>query len=222
MEKNRVMAVTKAVQDRLGDEPHIRLRYFCSPHHQDAALFPVITQLERAAGFRRDDTDEQRMKKLEALLAPATNDLDEAVSLVADLISIPTGERYPPLNLSPQKRKEKTIETLLRQVEALAARDPVLFIFEDVHWIDPTTQEVLDLIIDRAPKLRALVVVTLRPEFTPPWINRSQVALLTLNRLPSRDRADMIKVSSVVSHCPGKSLTRSSSALTVSLCLLRN
>ena len=99
--------LTQAVQDRLGDEPHIRLRYFCSPHHQDAALFPVITQLERAAGFRRDDTDEQRIRKLEAVLAPATKDLDEAVSLVAYLLSIPTGELYAPLNLTPQNAKKR-------------------------------------------------------------------------------------------------------------------
>ena len=93
------------------------MRYFCSPHHQDSALYPIITQLERAAGFRREDTDEQRLDKLEAVLAQATNDLGEAVPLLADLLSIPTGDRYPPLNLTPQKRKEKTLQALMAQVE---------------------------------------------------------------------------------------------------------
>jgi class 3 adenylate cyclase len=106
--------ITQAVQDRLGTtEPHTRLRYFCSPHHQDSALYPIITQLERAAGFRRDDTSEQRLSKLESVLAQTTNDLGEAVPLLADLLSIPFGDRYPPLNLTPQKRKEKTLKAFL-------------------------------------------------------------------------------------------------------------
>ena len=185
--------ITQAVQDRLGTEPHTRLRYFCSPHHQDSALYPIITQLERAAGFRRDDNNEQRLSKLEAVLAQATNDLGEAVPLLAELLSIPTGERYPPLNLTPQKRKEKTLKALLAQVEGLAARQPVLMVFEDAHWMDPTSREALDLIIDRVSALRVLVIITFRPEFTPPWVGRSQVTLLTLNRLPPRQRAHMIK-----------------------------
>ncbi len=100
--------IAKTILERLSGEPHTRLRYFCSPHHQDSALYPSITQLERAAGFRRDDTDEQRLAKLEAVLALATNDLSEAVPLLADLLSVPTGGRYPALDLTPQKRKEKT------------------------------------------------------------------------------------------------------------------
>ena len=133
------------------------------------------------------------MTKLETVLAQATNDLGEAVPLLAELLSIPTGERYPPLNLTPQKRKEKTLKALLAQVEGLAARQPVLMVFEDAHWIDPTTREALDLIIDRVSALRVLVIVTFRPEFTPPWVGRPQVTLLTLNRLPPRQRAHMIR-----------------------------
>ena len=133
--------IAQAVQDRVGAEPHTRLRYFCSPHHQDSALHPVISQLERAAGFRREDTNEQRLTKLETILAQATNDPGNAVPLLAELLSIPTGERYPPLNLPPQKRKEKTLKALLAQGEGLAARQPVLMVFEDAHWIDPTTRE---------------------------------------------------------------------------------
>jgi class 3 adenylate cyclase/tetratricopeptide (TPR) repeat protein len=184
--------IAQAIQDRLGTEPHTRLRYFCSPHHQDSVLYPVITQLERATGFRRDDTVEQRLDKLEAALAQPINDISEAVPLLAELLSIPTGEHYPPLNLTPQKRRERTLKTILAQVEGLAARQPVLMLFEDVHWVDPTTHEALDLIIDRMRGLRILLIVTFRPEFTPPWVGRPQVTMLNLNHLAPRHRAEMI------------------------------
>ena len=141
--------IAETIVERLGGEPYTRLRYFCSPHHQDSALYPSIAQLERAAGFRREDTAEQRLAKLEAVLAQGTNDLSEAVPLLADLLSIPTGDRYPPLNLTPQKRKEKTLHAQLAQLEGLAARQPVLMVWEDLHWSDPTTRESLDLLIDR-------------------------------------------------------------------------
>ena len=168
------------------------MRFFCSPHHQDSALYPAITQLERAAGFRRDDTAERRLDKLEAVLSQGTNDLREAGSLIAHLLAIPTGDRYPALNLTPQKRKEKTLATLISQVESLSAREPVLMVFEDVHWSDPTTRELLDLLIDRVPRLRVVLIITFRPEFTPPWMGRPNVTLLSLNRLPPRQRAEMI------------------------------
>jgi predicted ATPase len=184
--------IAETILERLSNEPHIRLRYFCSPHHQDSPLYPSIAQLERAAGFRRDDADEQRLNKLEAVLARGTNDLSEAVPLLAALLSIPTGDRYPPLNLTPQKRKEKTLHAQLTQVEGLAAQQPVLMVWEDVHWSDPTTRESLDLLIDRVSTLRVLVILTFRPEFAPPWIGRPHVTMLNLNRLPPRQRAQMI------------------------------
>ena len=184
--------IAQTIVERLGGEPHTRLRFFCSPHHQDSALYPSIAQLERAAGFRREDTAEQRLEKLEAVLAQGTNDLSQVVPLLADLLAIPTGDRYPPLSLSPQKRKEKTLQAQVAQIEGLAARQPVLMVWEDVHWSDPTTRESLDLIIDRVPRLRVLMVITFRPEFTPPWIGRPHVTMLTLNRLPRQKRAEMI------------------------------
>jgi predicted ATPase len=125
---------------QLSGEPHTRLRLFCSPHHQDSALYPTITQLERAAGFRRDDTAEQ----LEAVLSQATNDPSGAAPLFAALLSIPTGDRYAPLTLTAQKQK-KTLRALLAQVEGLAARQAVLMQFEDAHWCDPTSLELLDV-----------------------------------------------------------------------------
>jgi predicted ATPase/class 3 adenylate cyclase len=184
--------IAQTILERLSGEPHTRLRYFCSPHHQDSALYPSITQLGRAAGFRRDDTDEQRLAKLEAVLALATHDLGEAVPLLADLLSIPTGDRYPALDLTPQKRREKTLRALVAQIEGLAARQPVLMLFEDVHWADPTTRQSLDALIDRVPALRVLVIITFRPEFAPPWVGRGHVTLLSLNRLPRRQRPEMI------------------------------
>jgi class 3 adenylate cyclase len=184
--------LAQALLERLAGEAHTRLRTFCSPHHQDHALYPMITQLERAAGFRREDTADERLDKLEAVLAQATNDLGEATPLLAALLSIPTGERYPPLNLSPQKQKEMTLRALVAQVEGLAARTPVLMLFEDAQWSDPTSLELYDLIIDRVPALRALLIITFRPEFTPPWTGRPHVTLRALNRLALRQRAEMI------------------------------
>jgi predicted ATPase len=184
--------IAQTIVERLSGEPHTRLRYFCSPHHQDSALYPSIAQLERAAGFRREDTAQQRLAKLEAVLAQGTNDLSEAVPLLADLLSVPTGDRYPPLDLTPQKRKEKTLHALLAQLEGLAARQPVLMVWEDLHWSDPSTRESLDLVIDRVSTLHVLMILTFRPEFTPPWIGRPHVTMLTLNRLPRRQGAEII------------------------------
>ena len=184
--------IIQTLLERLSGEPHTNLRSFCSPHHRDTAHYPTIARLERAAGFRRGDTDEQRLEKLEALLAQAGNDLTEVVPLVATLLSIPTNGRYPPLNLTPQKRKEKTLKALMTQAERLAARQPVLMVVEDAHWIDPTSLELLDVTVDRMASLPALLIITFRPEFAPPWLGRPRVRLLRLNRLPPRQRAEMI------------------------------
>jgi hypothetical protein len=184
--------LTVELQERLQAERHTCLRYFCSPHYQDSTLYPIISQLQRAAGFQRGHTDEQRLDRLEAMLARATGDFSEAAPLIADLLSVPTGGRYAQLDLAPQKRKEKTLRVLLAQLEGLAAQQPVLAVFEDVHWIDPTSLELLDLIVDRASTMPILVIITCRPEFTPPWIGNPQVTLLTLNRLLPARRPEMI------------------------------
>ncbi|UGY03919.1 BTAD domain-containing putative transcriptional regulator [Bradyrhizobium quebecense] len=184
--------LTVELQERVRGEPHIRLRYSCSPHHQDNTLYPIINELQGTAGFRRDDTDAQRLDRLEAVLARSTDDFSEAAPLIADLLSVPSGGRYAHLDLTPQKRKEKTLRVLLAQLEGLAARQPVLVVFEDVHWIDPTSLELLDLIVDRVSTIPALVIITCRPEFAPSWVGRPQVTWLTLNRLPRAQRAEMI------------------------------
>jgi class 3 adenylate cyclase/predicted ATPase len=184
--------IAQELLERLGPEQRTQLRYFCSPHHQESALYPVTVSFERAAKFRRDDTPEQRLSKLEAVLSQGTDDLSQPTPLIADLLSIPTGERYKPLNLPPQERKEKTLSALLAQVEGIAARQALVLVFEDVHWSDPTSRELLDMTVDRVTSLPMLLIITFRPEFTAPWIGRPHVTMLTLNRLPARQRAEMI------------------------------
>jgi class 3 adenylate cyclase len=184
--------LAQTLVERLAGEPHFRLRFFCSPHNQDSALYPVIAHLERAAGFRREDNAEQRLDKLEVLLAQATNDLGSVAPLIADLLSIPFRDRYPALELTPQKRKEKTLAALTSQIEGLSAREPVLMVYEDLHWSDPTTRESVDLLIDRLSKRRILAIITFRPEFSPQWIGLPNVTMLTLNRLAPRQRSEMI------------------------------
>ena len=184
--------LAQSLLEQFAREPHTRVRLFCSPHHQESALYPTITQLERAAGFRREDTAAQRLDKLEAVLAQATDDLGEAAPLLAALLSLPTGERYPPLNLIPQKQKERMLRALVAQVEGLAGRQPVLMLFEDAQWSDPTSLELLDLIVDRVSALPLLLIITFRPEFAPPWTGRPQVSLISLSRLAPRQRAEMI------------------------------
>jgi class 3 adenylate cyclase/predicted ATPase len=179
--------VTAALEERLHAEPHLRLRYFCSPYHQDSALYPVIDQLGRASGFGRDDPPVVRIEKLDALLALAAPP-DEDMALLADLLSLPASERHKLPDLSPQQKKERTLQALIRQFEGSARRQPVVVIFEDAHWIDPTSHELLDLAVERVRGLPVLLIVTFRPEFQMPWIGQPQVTMLALNRLDWRDR----------------------------------
>ena len=175
--------IVRALHDRLANEPHVALSYFCSPYHTNSALYPIITRLERAAAFARDDAPEAKLAKLEVLLGWATNQLDEAVSLIAALLGVPSGERYPALNLSPQRQKQRTLEVLLEQLESLARDQPVLELYEDAHWIDPSTLELLDLLVERVRSMPVLVVLSYRPEFSPTWIGQGHVTALPLNRL---------------------------------------
>ena len=159
--------LTAALAERLQAEPHLHLRYFCSSYRQDSALFPFVDQLGRGAGFARDDPPASRLEKLEALLAH-TAPPEEDVAFLADLLSLPSPERRPLPNLSPQRKKERTLAALIRQIEGLARRQPVIMVFEDAHWIDPTSRELLDLTIERVHTLRVLLIITFRPEFQPP------------------------------------------------------
>jgi class 3 adenylate cyclase/predicted ATPase len=181
--KSRLAA---ALCEHIGTEPHTRLRYFCSPHYQDSALYPFIVQLERAAGFTRDDQVESKLSKLRALLAPGMRD-DDDVALLSEFLSLPSAAAD--LSLSPQRKREKLFEALLTQLEAESRRRPVVVIFEDAHWIDPTSRELLDLTVDRVRRLPVLLAITFRPELQPAWAGRSHVTSLVLNRLDERDGA---------------------------------
>ncbi|TGT72968.1 adenylate/guanylate cyclase domain-containing protein [bacterium M00.F.Ca.ET.159.01.1.1] len=182
--------LTVSLQERIQNEPHTRLRYFCSPHGQDSALHSIIAQLERAVGLEREDPPERKLEKLAALLAPA---LPEDVGLLAELLSLPTEGRFPPLQLTPQRKREKIFDALLRQLENLARLGPVLMLFEDVHWIDPSSRELLDLVIERVPHLPVLLLLTFRPEFQPPWTGQAHVTVLVLNRLDRREGATLVQ-----------------------------
>ena len=183
--------LAEALAERIAAEPHTRLRYFCSPHHQDSALYPVIAQMERAAGFRHEDGPAARLAKLQALLA-ATAPPVEDVALIAELHSLPSADLAPPLDVTPQRKKDKTFEALLRQVEGLSRQQPVLMIFDDIHWIDPSSRELLDRVIERVANWPVLLLAMFRPEFQPPWIGQPHVTMLTLARLDRRDTAAMV------------------------------
>ena len=172
-------------------EPHTRLRYFCSPQHTGSAFYPIVGQMERAARLAHDDLSATKLDKLDALLAQTLTSKEDA-ALVAELLSIPNDGRYPALNLAPQQRRQKTIEALLSHLEVLTHSSPVLVIFEDAHWSDPTSLEVLGRMVDRIATLRVLMIATFRPEFEAPWIGRAYVTALTINRLSHREVGDII------------------------------
>jgi class 3 adenylate cyclase len=183
--------LTAALLENLAGEPHARLRYFCSPQHTDSAFHPVIGQMERAAGLAHDDTPRARLDKLDAVLAQ-TSTSKQDTALFAELLSLPNDGRYPAVDLTPPQRRQKTMEALGSQMETLARQNPVLMIFEDAHWSDPTSLELFGRAVDRIATLPVLLLVTFRPEFAAPWIGRSHVTALTLNRLAQRDIDAMI------------------------------
>jgi class 3 adenylate cyclase len=186
--KSRLAA---ALLERLAGEPHTRLRYFCSPQHTDSALYPIIGQIERAAGLTRDDALRAKLDKLDAVLARTATSIEDA-ALFAEMLSLPNDGRYPALALDPPRRRQRTLEALVSQMAALTRQTPVLMIFEDAHWTDPTSLEAFGRTVDRIANLRVLLIVTFRPEFEAPWIGRSHVTALTINRLAQRDIDVMI------------------------------
>jgi predicted ATPase/class 3 adenylate cyclase len=192
--KSRLVA---ALEERTADEPHTPLRYQCSPYHTNSALYPFIVQLERAAGFKADDTTEQRLDKLEALLAIAAPRVQDTAPLFAALLSIPVGDRYPTLAPNPAQQRRRTFAALLHQFESLARQKPILLMFEDVHWADATSLELLDLTVKRMRRLPVLALFTFRPEFQPPWVDLPNVGALTLGRL---DRSNVESMVTQVTH----------------------
>ena len=167
------------------------LRYFCSPQRTDSALYPIISQMERAAGFTHEDTAQAKLDKLDAVLALAGTSKQDA-ALFAEMLSLPNDGRYPTLDLTSEQRRQRTLEALGSQIEALSRSNPVLMIFEDAHWTDPTSLEAFGRAVDRLRTIRVLLIVTFRPEFEPPWIGRPHVTALTINRLAQREIDAMI------------------------------
>ena len=185
--------IAETIHERLPAERHLRLLYQCSPHHTHSALRPIIEQLSFAAGLDADEPDDTKLDKLEALIAQAGDDVSATAPLFADLLSIRHDGRYPALNLTPQAKKERTLEALVAQLKGLAARTPVLFVFEDLHWADPTTREFLDLTVKAIEEARVLVLFTFRPEYEAPWVGQSHATLIALNRLSKRQCGEMAK-----------------------------
>ena len=155
--------------EQVADTPHTRLRYQCSPYHRDSALYPFAQQFERAAGIAPQEPPEAKLDKLEKVLGLATERMNEVAPLIASMLSIPLGNRYPALNLSPAQQRRLTLSALLDRMEGLAARKPMLILFEDAQWADATSLEVLDLVIERVRRLPVLLLITFRPEFEAPW-----------------------------------------------------
>jgi class 3 adenylate cyclase/predicted ATPase len=183
--KSRLLA---ALESELASEQHLCLRYFCSPLYQDSALYPLIARCEQEAGFTRADSIEERLRKLEVLLAPVALP-PEDVALIAGLLGLATGERFPRLDLAPQRRKERTLAVLCRRLFAAARRQPVLMLFEDAHWVDPSSLEFLDALVGRLTDLPLLLIVTFRPEFGAPWIGRPGANMIALGRLDRQQSA---------------------------------
>jgi class 3 adenylate cyclase/predicted ATPase len=183
--------IIQAFRKRLADELHTRLRYQCSPYYTNTAFYPLIGQLERAAGFVREDTPEARLDKLEAIVAQSTEKVAEVAPLFAAMLSLPT-ERYTYPSLNPEQQKEKTFEALIEQTYGLARQSPVLMIFEDVHWIDPTTLELLNALVDAIKDEAVLLLITCRPEFGPPWVVDNYVTFHSLKRLSRRQGAEIV------------------------------
>jgi class 3 adenylate cyclase len=183
--------LTAALLEHLTSQPHTRLRYFCSPQHTDSAFYPIIGQMERAAGLVHNDTPRAKLDKLDAVLAQTSTSKQDA-ALFAEMLSLPNDGRYPALDPDPQRRRQRTLEALNRQMEVLSRFNPVLMIVEDVHWSDPTSLEAFGRAVDRVAGYCVLLLVTFRPEFEPPWIGRPHVTALTINRLAQRDIAAIV------------------------------
>jgi class 3 adenylate cyclase/predicted ATPase len=183
--------LTAALLERLAAESHTRLRYFCSPQHTDTALYPIIGQMERAAGLTYEDRPQAKLDKLDAALAQTSTSPEDA-ALFVEMLSLANDGRHPAQELFPEQRRQRTLEALSTQLAALARQQPVLMIFEDAHWADPTSLEVLGRTVDRIKTLPALMIVTFRPEFNAPWVGQPHVTSLTLNRLAKREAAGII------------------------------
>jgi class 3 adenylate cyclase/tetratricopeptide (TPR) repeat protein len=199
--------IVQTLRERLAETPHRRVRFQCSPYHTASALHPLIAHLEHAAGFAADDPIDRRLDKLEALLRQGTNDIASVAPLIAELLSLPTEGRYGTLQLTPQQRKDETLNALIEQALGLAAREPVLVVLEDAHWIDPTTRELIGQTIDRIAGHPVLLLVTHRPEFEAEWARHPYATVLTVNRLSPHQGAEIVRAVPGGESLSGKLVT---------------
>ena len=188
--KSRLVQV---LQEYVATEPQAWLTPCqCSPYYQHTALYPMIDLLERVVlRFEREESPPQKLRKLEGHLVQYGLPLAEAVPLFAALLSLPLTAAYAPLTMSPEQQKQQTLHAFLTILLRIAAQQPVLFVMEDLHWVDPTTLELLSLLVDQGPTARILALLTFRPDFSPPWTGRSHLTQVTLSRLPRRQAAEM-------------------------------
>ena len=187
--KSRIL---RAFRERLEDESHSRVLYYCSAYHRNSALYPAIDQLERALRFARDEGPAKKLDKLEAVLGDLALPVADIAPILASLLSLPLEGRYQLLELAPQQLKARTLEANIAVIEAMAARAPVLMVVEDAHWIDPSTAELLGLLMERLLSARVLLVLTFRPEFEPPWSGQPHLTLHALNRLGRKETTAMV------------------------------
>jgi predicted ATPase len=178
--KSRLVQVLK---DHVTHEPHTRIEWRGSSYHRQSALYPVIDHLHRLLRWHQDDPPPEKLHRLEVTLAPSSLALSEAVPLLAALLSLPLPASYPPLALTPQRQRQKTLETLLAWLYAEAQRQPILLVVEDLHWVDPSTLELLSLLVDQGAQTQVCLILTARPEFHPPWAMVAHLTSLTLSRL---------------------------------------
>ncbi|MGO8918596.1 MAG: AAA family ATPase [Stellaceae bacterium] len=193
--------IRRALQERLAGEHHLRMNFYCSPQHADSSFYPLVSRIEQWAGFAHEDTAEQKLFKLEGLLGRSISD-PEQIGLIAELWSLQLGHRHRAPEHSPEQHKEKTIEALLAPLVALSARRPMLVVFEDLHWMDATSLELLGVLIERVARLRVLLVITARPEFSLPWPSHAHVTTMTLSRLNRSDAAALALGAAGGKHLP--------------------
>jgi class 3 adenylate cyclase/tetratricopeptide (TPR) repeat protein len=187
--KSRIL---NALRQRLDVQGVQALRFQCSPYYVNSAFWPVIDNFERALRFTRDETEDAKLDKLEALIVTHYRLPLADVRFVGSMLSIPCEQRYGALPMTPQKHKDETLRTLVDITEAAARRQPSVLLFEDAHWVDPTTLEMLDLLIDRVKTIPLLVVLTHRQEFQSRWSQQGHVGALNLSKLTRSQSATMI------------------------------
>jgi class 3 adenylate cyclase/tetratricopeptide (TPR) repeat protein len=187
--------LAEALRNQIGDDPHFRLHYQCSGHHTNTAFYPIVKRLEGVAGFSRVDTEEAKLDRLEELLKPGTDDVKAVAPYFADLMSLPGEERYGAIDLSAQQVRSRTIEAMVEQIEVLSHHRTVLFVMEDVQWIDPSTEDYLSELMPRITSKSVFILITFRSSYTPPWPSHSHVTPAQLGRLGRDHGAEIARMS---------------------------